>query len=172
MRQASAEPTSAMAAATAHCSGAREAIATWRSHPLVATRSTSSASMNSGERASTSAAMSAWSEASALNDGVGRLRAPRQRLGERPPHQRRGVVEQHDHRALGGGAILVRQIGIEIGPRQGAGRLGALAGGGGANPMEKLTDDHRWTMVLPPYPMSRRPQGPHAVRKPLYGHEH
>ncbi len=27
-------------------------------------------------------------------------------LGKRPPHQRRGIVKQHDHRAFGGGEIV------------------------------------------------------------------
>ena len=57
-------------------------------------------------------------------------------------HQRRRIVEQHDHRALGGGAIVGRQIGIEIGARQRAGRFGALAGRRGAHPLQELTNDH------------------------------
>jgi hypothetical protein len=77
-----------------------------------------------------------------MNHGIGRVRAPRQRFRERLAHQRRRIVEQHDHRALGGGAVLIRQVGIEIGPRQGTGRLGTFAGGGGAHPMQELTDDH------------------------------
>jgi hypothetical protein len=64
-RHASTAPASAIAAATALCSGAREAIAVWSSQLPEATTSTSSASIRSGERASTRAAMSAWSEASA-----------------------------------------------------------------------------------------------------------
>jgi hypothetical protein len=78
-----------------------------------------------------------------INHGIGRVRAPRQRFGERPAHQRRRVVEQHDHRALGGGAIVIRQVGVKIGPRQGTDRFGTLTGRGGARPMQELTDDHR-----------------------------
>ena len=31
-------------------------------------------------------------------------------VGERAPHQRRGIVQQHDHRAFGGGDIVGRQF--------------------------------------------------------------
>jgi hypothetical protein len=80
-----------------------------------------------------------------MDDGVRRIGAPRQRLGERPPHQRRGIVEQHDHGALGGGPVFFGEVGVEIGPRESSGRLGALTGRSGAHPVEELTDDHRRT---------------------------
>ena len=77
------------------------------------------------------------------HDGRRRARACRKRVGERAAHQRRRIVEQHQHRAFGGGEIVGREIGIEIGARQRAGRFGPLAGRRGAHPLEKMADDHR-----------------------------
>ena len=77
-----------------------------------------------------------------VDHGMGRIGASRQRFGKRLPHQRRGIVEQHDHGALGGGPIFLGEVGIEIGPRKSPGRLGALTGRSGAHPVEELTDDH------------------------------
>ena len=77
-----------------------------------------------------------------MDDGMGRVGASRQRFGERPPHQRRRIVEQHDHGALGGGPIFLGEVGVEIGPCESPGRLGALTGRSGAHPVEELTDDH------------------------------
>ena len=77
-----------------------------------------------------------------VNDGGRRLLARGEHLGERLAHQRRGVVEQHDHGAFGGGPVVVREIGIEVGPRQRAGGFGAFAGRCGAQPVQELTDDH------------------------------
>ena len=77
-----------------------------------------------------------------MDDRRRRLLADGKHLGERRAHQRRRIVEQHDHRAFGGGAVVGREIGIEIGARQRAGGFGALAGGGRAQPMQELTNDH------------------------------
>ena len=63
-------------------------------------------------------------------------------LGERAAHQRRRIVEQHDHGAFGGGAIVVAQIGIQKCAGQRAGGFGAITGGSGAQPVQELTDDH------------------------------
>jgi hypothetical protein len=63
-------------------------------------------------------------------------------VGERSAHQRRGIVEQHDHRAFGGGAIVGRQIGMEISPRQRGRGLGAFAGRRITDPLQELTDNH------------------------------
>ena len=71
-----------------------------------------------------------------------RARACRQRVGQRPAHQRRGVVEQHQHHAFGGGGIVGRQIGIKIGARQRPGCFRSLAGRRRADPIEKMADDH------------------------------
>ena len=69
---------------------------------------------------------------------VAECQRPRQRLA----HQRRRIVEQHDERAFGRGAIIGRQIGIEIGARHGAGCLGTLGGTRGTEPLQELTNDH------------------------------
>ncbi len=105
-RQASAEPTSAIAAETALGSGARFAIAACTCGRPVATASTRSASTSSGECSSTQLATSGWSAASARIDRRRRVLAERERLGQRRAHQRRRIVEQHDQRAFGGGAIV------------------------------------------------------------------
>ena len=76
------------------------------------------------------------------NDGRRRVLAEGQRPRERGAHQRRRIVEQHDQRAFGGGAIVGREIGIEIGARQCAGRIGALGGGRGTQPLQELTNNH------------------------------
>ena len=76
------------------------------------------------------------------NDRRRRVGARGKSIGERAAHQRRGIVEQHQHGALGGAKIVGRQIGIEEGARQRAGRFGPLAGRSGAYPLEKMADDH------------------------------
>ena len=60
------------------------------------------------------------------HDGARRLERPGKRLGERAAHQSRGVVEHRREAELGLGALVGRKIGIEVGPRQGARRFGAL----------------------------------------------
>ena len=45
-----------------------------------------------------------------LHDGGGRLGATREHLRHGLAHQRRRIVEQHQQRAFGGGAIVVGQI--------------------------------------------------------------
>ena len=77
-----------------------------------------------------------------MHHGRRRVLAAGEHLGERAPHQRRRIVEQHDHGAFGGGAIVVGEIGIQKGARQRAGGFGPIAGGGGAQPMQELTNDH------------------------------
>ena len=77
-----------------------------------------------------------------MHHGRRRVIAAGKHLGERAAHQRRRIVEQHDHGAFGGGAIVVAQIGIEKGAGQRAGGFGALAGGSGAQPVQELTNDH------------------------------
>ena len=64
-------------------------------------------------------------------------------LGQRLAHQRRRVVEQHDHRAFGGGAVIGRKVGVEIGARQGGRGIGPVTGLSGTDPLQKLTDNHR-----------------------------
>ena len=72
-KQDSSVPTSAIAAATERGSAARLAIAVCTAGVPVATASTRSASTNSGESASTGAAMSGWSAASASTMAGGAL---------------------------------------------------------------------------------------------------
>ena len=116
-RQASAVPTSAMAAETAHGRSARRAIAAcvcgrpggdridqigvhqqrrMLEHPARDLRLVGGEPEDHRRR---------------------RLVAERQRPRQRLAHQRRRIVEQHDQRAFGRGAIVGRQIGIEIGAR-------------------------------------------------------
>ncbi len=45
-----------------------------------------------------------------LHDGRRRLGAAREHLGHRLPHQRRGIVEQHQQRALGGDAVVLGKV--------------------------------------------------------------
>ena len=76
------------------------------------------------------------------NDRRRRIGARGERVGERAAHQRRRIVEQHQHGALGGAEVVGRQIGIEEGARQRAGRFGPPAGRSGAYPLKKMADDH------------------------------
>ena len=66
-------------------------------------------------------------------------------LGERAPHQRRRIVEQHDHRAFGGGKIVGRQIGMKIGAGERGCGFRPFTGRGAANPLQKLTNNHGTT---------------------------
>ncbi len=77
-------------------------------------------------------------------------------LGKRAPHQRRRIVEQHRHRAFSGGAIIGRQIGMEIGARERGSGIGPLTGRGIAQPLQKLTNNH---------PTNRRNDKPRTLRQ-------
>ena len=68
---------------------------------------------------------------------------------QRAPHQRRRIVEQHDHRAFGGGDIVWRQIGMEVSARERGCGLGPFAGRSVTNPLQKLTDNH-WDYLTRP----------------------
>jgi len=63
-------------------------------------------------------------------------------IRERLTNQRRRVVQQHDHRAFGGRAIIGRQIGMKIGARQSRRGVRALSGGRVAQPLQELTNNH------------------------------
>jgi len=63
-------------------------------------------------------------------------------LSQRAAHQRRRIVEQHDHRAFGGGEIVGGQIGMEIGARQRGGGFGPFTGRSMTDPLQKLTNNH------------------------------
>ena len=110
--------------------------------------STRSASTSSGECSSTSAAMSGWSAASAKITAGGASALGAERLGHGAAHQRRGIVEQHDERAFGGEAVVAVEIGDEVGPREGAGGIGALTGRSRAHPVQVLTCDHRDVVMI------------------------
>ena len=62
--------------------------------------------------------------------------------GESLADERRGVIEQHDHGAFGGAAIVRTEIGKQIGASQCARRFGPLAGKRSADPVEELTNYH------------------------------
>jgi hypothetical protein len=83
-----------------------------------------------------------------MNDRVGRIRTGGKRLGERAPDQRRGVIQQGDHGVFGGIAIGGRKISIQIGPCQGARRFGPRTGRRGAYPTKKLPDHCDATALL------------------------
>jgi hypothetical protein len=77
------------------------------------------------------------------DDGGRRDRACRQSLSKRPPHQRRTIVEQHQHDALDRGKIVGRQIRIEVGARQSGRGFSALAGRRMVYPLQEIANDHR-----------------------------
>ncbi len=66
-------------------------------------------------------------------------------FGERAPHQRRRIVEQHDHRAFGGGQIVGRKIGMQVSARQRGGCFGPVTGRRITDPLQELTDYHDFT---------------------------
>ncbi len=68
--------------------------------------------------------------------------AGRERFGERSPHQRRGIVEQHEHGALRRRPIIRGQVGVQISARQRAGGIGPITGGCGSNPVQEMPNDH------------------------------
>jgi hypothetical protein len=86
--------------------------------------------------------MSGWSAASASTMAGGALGLAASASASGPAHQRRGIVEQHQHRAFGGAEIVGRKIGVEIGAGQCACCFGPLAGRRGAHPIEKIADDN------------------------------
>ena len=70
------------------------------------------------------------------------LFADGERLRQGGAHQRRWIVEKHQHRAFRGGAIVGRKLGEDVGARQRAGRIGAFGGGGATEPLQELTNNH------------------------------
>ena len=104
--------------------------------------STRSASIRSGECSSTGSATDGWSSDSACTMAGGRFGAAREHFGHRLAHQRRGIVEQHQQRAFGGGAIVIGEIGNQPGPRQRPRRLCPLACRSGPDPTDELPNDH------------------------------
>ena len=83
-----------------------------------------------------------------VHDGGGCRAACRKHLCERAAHQRRHIVEQHDHRAFGGGAIVIGEIGIQIGACQRRGGFGAVGGFRRSHPLQEMTNDHAVTTRL------------------------
>ena len=63
-------------------------------------------------------------------------------IGQRASHQWRRVIEQHDHRAFGGGEIVGREIGMEIGPRQRGCGFRPIAGRRMTQPLKELPNNH------------------------------
>ena len=70
-----------------------------------------------------------------------RLERSGERLGERAARQSRWVVEHRREAQLRLGAFVGRQIGVKVGPSQGARRFGALPGVGPLPPGEKSAHD-------------------------------
>ena len=83
-----------------------------------------------------------------MNDRMGRIGTRGKRIGQRAADQRRRVIQQSDHGVFGGVAIIGREIGIQVGARQGAGGFRPLAGRRGAHPMKKLPNDHAAATLL------------------------
>ena len=77
-----------------------------------------------------------------LHDRGRRFGAARKHLGHRLAHQRRGIVEQHQQRAFGGGAVVEAEIGEKPGARQRPRGFRAFAGGSGPDPTDELPNDH------------------------------
>jgi len=77
-----------------------------------------------------------------MHDDLRRTFCRRKGFGHCAADERRRIVQQHDHRTFGGGKIISRQIGIEIGARQRRSGLRPLPGRRLAHPLQKLTNDH------------------------------
>jgi hypothetical protein len=80
-----------------------------------------------------------------------------QSLRQGAAHQRRRIVEQHEHGAFCGGAVIQRKRREKVGPRQCGGAIGPLAGRRYTQPLQELANDHEFTYT--PYetsPSSRR----------------
>ena len=74
--------------------------------------------------------------------GGRRVLASGERLGEGHAHQRRGIIQRHDQRGLGGGAVVRGQIGVQIGARESGNCVRALASRCAPHPLQKLPNDH------------------------------
>ena len=108
-----------------------------------ATRSIRSASVSSGERASTTDATSGWSAASALTICSGAWWLQRQRFGHRLAHFCRGVVEQQRQCGFRRAAILERQVVLDIGARERSGGGRPLVHPCRMDPFQEMRDDHQ-----------------------------
>ena len=76
----------------------------------VATMSTRSASIRSGECSRTGSAIDGWSSESACTIAAGASDAAREHFRHGLADQRGRIVEQHQQRAFSGGAILLGEI--------------------------------------------------------------
>ncbi len=77
-----------------------------------------------------------------LHDGRRRIGAACEHLCHGLANERRAVVQQHQQRALGGGAVVLRQIGDQPGPGQSPRGLRALPCGSCPYPTDKVPNDH------------------------------
>ena len=75
------------------------------------------------------------------NDGR-RIGAACEHIGHGLTYKRRGIVKQPQESALGGGAIIIRQIGNQPGPRQRSRCLCSPGGRSGSYPTDELPNDH------------------------------
>ena len=112
------QPTSAIAAATERGSRTRPAIAACDSGMAGGDQVDQIVVAQQRRMRSIGIAISGWSAASACTTTCGAFCAEANTSRQRAPHQWRRIVEQHDHRAFGGGEIVGRKIGMEIGARQ------------------------------------------------------
>jgi hypothetical protein len=77
-----------------------------------------------------------------LHDGGRCIGAAAKHFGHCLAHQRRRIIEQHQQRAFGGGAVVVGEIRNQPGPRQSSRGLRPLTGGCVPDPTDKLPNDH------------------------------
>ena len=77
-----------------------------------------------------------------MHHGGRRFGLDAERVGERVAHQRRRIVEQHDHRAFGGDAVVFDQVGVQIGAGERRGGFRAFRGFRGTHPLQKMPYDH------------------------------
>ena len=116
--QASASPTSAIAAASDIDTFGRAAMTFWMPGWPPATRSIRSASVKQRRARQHDCRHFRLVGGQCADDLGRRVLAHRQRLGQRQPHLGRRIVEQQRQRGFGGAAVLERQVAVDIGAGQ------------------------------------------------------
>jgi len=78
-----------------------------------------------------------------------RVVAHGERFGHRQPHFRGGIIEQQRQCRFRRAAILERQFGIDIGPRQRIGRGGALGHSCRVDPLQEMRNNNHARLLTP-----------------------